>query len=114
MKRAIVWFKTDLRLQDNETLVAAIKHSDEIIPVYCFDENHFNSSELGLKKTGNFRTQFLIESLIDLDKNLRELGSGLIVVKGRPEIEIVKLAQQYKVQKVFSKKEVAFEELQTW
>ena len=113
MKRAIVWFKTDLRLQDNETLVAAIKHSDEIIPVYCFDENHFNSSELGLKKTGNFRTQFLIESLIDLDKNLRELGSGLIVVKGRPEIEIVKLAQQYKVQKVFSKKEVAFEELQT-
>lgn len=113
MKRAIVWFKTDLRLQDNETLVAAIKHSDEIIPVYCFDENHFNSSELGFKKTGNFRTQFLIESLIDLDKNLRELGSGLIVVKGRPEIEIVKLAQQYKVQKVFSKKEVAFEELQT-
>ncbi len=113
MKRAIVWFKTDLRLQDNETLVAAIKHSDEIIPVYCFDENHFKSSELGFKKTGNFRTQFLIESLIDLDKNLRELGSGLIVVKGRPEIEIVKLAQQYKVQKVFSKKEVAFEELQT-
>lgn len=113
MKRAIVWFKTDLRLQDNETLVAAIKHSDEIIPVYCFDENHFNSSELGFKKTGNFRAQFLIESLIDLDKNLRELGSGLIVVKGKPEIEIVKLAQQYKVQKVFSKKEVAFEELQT-
>lgn len=113
MKRAIVWFKTDLRLQDNETLVAAIKHSDEIIPVYCFDENHFNSSELGFKKTGNFRAQFLIESLIDLDKNLRELGSGLIVVKGKPEIEIIKLAQQYKVQKVFSKKEVAFEELQT-
>jgi deoxyribodipyrimidine photo-lyase len=36
MKRSIVWFKTDLRLQDNETLVQAIAQSDEIIPVYCF------------------------------------------------------------------------------
>ena len=33
MKRAIVWFKTDLRLHDNETLVKAIAKSDEIIPV---------------------------------------------------------------------------------
>ena len=37
MKTAIVWFKTDLRLHDNETLVRAIEQSDEIIPVYCFD-----------------------------------------------------------------------------
>ena len=29
MKRSIVWFKTDLRLHDNETLVQAIQHSDE-------------------------------------------------------------------------------------
>jgi len=113
MKRAIIWFKTDLRLHDNETLVAAIEDSEEIIPVYCLDEAHFKTSEFGFKKTGNFRTPFLIEALIDLDKNLRALGSGLIVVKGKPEIEIIKLAQQYQVQKVFAKKEVAFEELQT-
>jgi deoxyribodipyrimidine photo-lyase len=112
MKRAIVWFKTDLRLHDNETLVAATEHSEEIIPVYCLDEAHFNSNEFGFKKTGNFRAQFLLEALIDLDKNLRALGSGLIVVKGKPEIEIVKLAQQFQVQKVFAKKEAAFEELQ--
>ena len=113
MKRAIVWFKTDLRLHDNETLVQAINYGDEVIPVYCLDEAHFKKSEWGFNKTGSFRTQFLIESLIDLDKNLRALGSGLIIVKGKPEIEIVKLAQQYQVQKVFAKKEVAFEELQT-
>ncbi len=40
MKTAIVWFKTDLRLQDNETLIRAIENSEQIIPVYCFDEAH--------------------------------------------------------------------------
>jgi deoxyribodipyrimidine photo-lyase len=110
MKTAIVWFKTDLRLHDNETLVRAIEQSDEIIPVYCFDEAHFKTTEFGFEKTGNFRAQFLLESLADLDKNLRELGSGLIIVRGKPEFELFKLAQKYKAQKVFSKKEVAFEE----
>lgn len=113
MKTSIVWFKTDLRLHDNETLVRAIEQSDEIIPVYCFDETHFKTTEFGFNKTGDFRTQFLLESLADLDKSLRDLGSGLIIVRGKPEYELFKLAQKYKVQKVFSKKEVAYEERQT-
>lgn len=113
MHTSIVWFKTDLRLHDNETLVRAIEQSDEIIPVYCFDEDHFKTTEFGFKKTGNFRAQFLLESLADLDKNLRALNSGLMVVRGKPEIELYKLAQKYKAQKVFCKKEVAFEEKKT-
>ncbi len=113
MKRALVWFKTDLRLQDNETLVRAIEQNDEIIPFYCFDEDHFITTEFGFKKTGNFRTQFLFESLIDLNKNLIAIGSGLIIVKGKPEIEIFKLAKQYNVIRVFAKGEVACEELKT-
>jgi deoxyribodipyrimidine photo-lyase len=113
MKRSIVWFTTDLRLHDNETLVQAIEQSDEIIPVYCIDEQHFQFNEFGFKKTGIFRTQFLLESLADLDKSLRELSSGLIIVKGKPEIEIYKLAEKYKAQKVFAKKEVGYEELIT-
>lgn len=113
MKTSIVWFKTDLRLKDNETLVRAIKYSDSIIPVYCFDETHFKTTEFGFKKTGNFRAQFLLESLVDLDKNLRAIGSGLIILKGKPENELPKLAVEYKVQKVFSKKEVAYEEKET-
>ncbi len=112
-KRAIVWFKTDLRLHDNETLAYAITHFDEIIPVYCIDNEHFTETKFGFKKTGNFRAKFLFESLIDLDKNLRELGSGLIIVKGNPEIGLCKIAHQYEVQSVFAKREVAFEELKT-
>ena len=113
MKTSIVWFKTDLRLHDNETLIKAIAQSDEIIPVYCFDDADFVITEFGFKKVGNFRAQFLLESLIDLDKNLRAIGSGLLIVKGKPEVELPKIVQKYKVTKVFSKKEVSFEENQT-
>jgi deoxyribodipyrimidine photo-lyase len=113
MKISIVWFTTDLRLHDNETLVEAIHQSDEIIPVYCIDDQHFQTNEFGFKKTGNFKTQFLLESLADLDKNLRKLSSGLIVVKGKPENEIYKLSEKYKAQKVFTKTQVGHEELIT-
>ena len=106
MKTSIVWFKTDLRLHDNETLVNAIAQSESIIPVYCFDEAHFNKTAFGFCKTGAFRAQFLLESLLNLDKNLRQLGSGLILLHGTPAIEIPKLAQKYKATKVFAKKEV--------
>ncbi len=113
IKTAIVWFKTDLRIEDNETLVKAIAISENVIPVYCFDESHFETTSYGFKKTGSFRAQFLLESLQDLDASLRTLGSGLYILKGKPEIEIPKIVNQFKAQKVFAKREVAFEEKQT-
>nr|WP_315222693.1 DASH family cryptochrome [uncultured Flavobacterium sp.] len=112
MKTAIVWFKTDLRLTDNEVLLKAISQSDSIVPVYCFEDAHFETTPYGFKKTGDFRAQFLMESLIDLDANLRVLGSGLIILKGKPEIEIPKIVKQYRAAKVYAKREVAFEEKQ--
>lgn len=113
IKNALVWFKTDLRIEDNETLVKAIAQSEKVIPVYCFDDSHFETSVYGFKKMGSFRAQFLLESLEDLDAKLRALGSGLRIVMGKPEVEIPKLVQEYKAQKVFAKREVAFEEKQT-
>ena len=113
IKTALVWFKTDLRIEDNETLIKAISQSQYIIPVYCFDESHFETTSYGFKKTGSFRAQFLLEALQDLDTNLKKLGSGLLIVKGKPEIEIPKIVQKYKAKKVFAKREVAFEEKQT-
>jgi len=113
IKTALVWFKTDLRLEDNETLVKAMLQSQEIIPVYCLDDSHFETTPYGFKKTGHLRAQFLLESLQDLDNNLRKLGSGLVLVNGKPEVEIPRIVEKYKAQKVFAKREVAFEERQT-
>ncbi len=113
MKTAIVWFKTDLRLEDNETFSKAVSQNEVVIPIYCFDENQFTTTKFGFKKTGSFRAQFLLESLEDLDSSLRKLGSGLMILKGKPDVEIAKIVTQFNAQKVYSKKEVAFEEKQT-
>lgn len=113
MKTAVVWFKTDLRITDNETLLKAVSQNDSVVPVYCFDDSHFAITKYGFKKTGDFRAQFLMESLIDLDTNLRALGSGLLILKGKPEIEIPKVVKYYKAAKVYAKREVAFEEKYT-
>lgn len=113
MKRSIVWFKTDLRLNDNETLVKAIEKSDVVVPVYCIEEAHFTKSEYGFDKTGAFRAKFILDSLKNLDANLRKIGSGLIILQGKPEIEIPKIALKYACTKVFAKKEVGTEEKNT-
>jgi len=113
MKTALLWFKTDLRLEDNETLMKAMAQCKQLVPVYCFDEAHFETTSFGFKKTGTFRAQFLLESLQDLDKNLREIGSGLLILRGKPEVEIPKIVRLYKAQKVFAKREVAYEEKHT-
>ncbi len=110
MKTAIVWFKTDLRLTDNETLIKAIAQNNQIVPVYCFDESHFKNTDFGFKKMGAYRAQFLLESLEDLASNLKMLNSNLVILFGKPEVELPKIAKNYQAQKVFAKKEVAYEE----
>ena len=113
MRRSIVWFKTDLRLFDNETLIHAIQHSDQIIPVFCLDDLFFEKTKFGFRKTGNFRAQFILESLADLDANLRSLGSGLIVVRGDTAEALYQIVKQYNVKMIYAKKEVTFEEKMT-
>ncbi|MCC6702450.1 MAG: DASH family cryptochrome [Fluviicola sp.] len=111
-KLGIVWFKTDLRLHDNETLATAIQECEQVLPVYCFDEALLEEKQLGFKRTSAIRLQFLLETLKDLDQQLREKGSGLMVLKGKPEEELPKLAKMYGATKVFAKREVCFEEKQ--
>ena len=113
IKTAIVWFKTDLRITDNETLVKALEKSECIIPIYCVDESHFKETKYGFKKTGSFRAQFLLEALEDLKNSLEKLGSTLVILKGKPETEITKIVKEFNIQKVYAKKEIAFEEKKT-
>lgn len=113
MKTSIVWFKTNLRLHDNEALIAAIEQSNLIIPVYCFNDNDYKPTAFGTKKMGSFRAKFLKESIINLDENLRALGSGLLVINGNSATELSKIAQKYGAQAIFCEYEIAPEELQT-
>lgn len=112
-RKGIVWFRQDLRLHDNEALVEAVHHCDNIIPVFVFDDRFFKgkTSLLGLPKIDKFRAQFIIESIADLRTSLRAIGSDLVVRVGKTEEEIFKIAQSEKTSWVFCNRERTQEEL---
>jgi len=111
-KRAIVWFRNDLRLHDNEALMDAMKHAEEIIPVFVFDERVFTAqTSFGFPKTGRYRAKFIIESIHALRKSLQELGSDLIVRIGITENIIADLAKEFKTSWVFCNRERTHEEI---
>ncbi|KAG7670913.1 hypothetical protein Ndes2437A_g04546 [Nannochloris sp. 'desiccata'] len=91
-KRVVLWFRNDLRLRDNVIVDAAVKMHEsgaatEVLPVYCFDPRWFSVTAYknGMLKTGPFRAQFLLESVLDLKSRLRNVGSDLLIAMGPPE-----------------------------
>lgn len=111
MTTGIIWFKTDLRLHDNETFVAALKENEQVVPVYCLDIEAFKQEQFGFRRMGARRLQFLLETLSDLDAQLRLFGSGLVVLQGKPEEVLPLFVQSYNARKVYAKKEIAPEEI---
>ncbi|MCY7360014.1 MAG: DASH family cryptochrome, partial [Rudanella sp.] len=111
MKRILYWFRNDLRLHDNEGFSRAIQQADEVLPVFVFDPRQFTElSSLGFRKTGVFRANFLIESVADLRRNLRNRGAHLIVRVGDPAKILAELARQMGVSAIYASKEVTSEE----
>lgn len=74
-KTILVWFKSDLRLTDNETWFRVCEQGDTVIPVYIFDPRQFQKHSLGFPRTGSFRAKFLIESVAALKNQLQVAGS---------------------------------------
>eukprot|EP00933_Yihiella_yeosuensis_P027745 TRINITY_DN21622_c0_g1_i1.p1 TRINITY_DN21622_c0_g1~~TRINITY_DN21622_c0_g1_i1.p1 ORF type:complete len:642 (-),score=104.66 TRINITY_DN21622_c0_g1_i1:487-2349(-) len=92
-RRAVAWFRNDLRIKDNELLHhAKLRNSEELIALYCVDPRHYEKSIWGEQnRTCEHRSRFLAESVEALDKSLKSVGSSLLVVDGRPEDVIPKL-----------------------
>jgi len=110
---SMLWFREDLRLHDNQSLVEANRSAHKMIPVYIFDERVFKGKtrKFGFPKTGAHRAQFVIEAVTDLRDSLRARGSDLIVRVGKPEEILFELAQQYKSSWVFCNRERTEEEV---
>jgi deoxyribodipyrimidine photo-lyase len=77
MAATIVWFRQDLRLQDNPALAAALKNGGPVVPVYILD--HAGEGEW---PAGGASRWWLHQSLAALDASLRERGSRLVLVVG--------------------------------
>ena len=87
MRRVLLWFKQDLRLDDHSALRAALD-ADCLLPLFILDPSLLESGPLGSRRLGVHRARFLLESLAALDGALRQRGSRLLVRSGTPELII--------------------------
>ncbi|MBL7791628.1 MAG: deoxyribodipyrimidine photo-lyase, partial [Saprospiraceae bacterium] len=72
---AVFWFRRDLRLHDNAGLLHALKSGLPVLPLFVFDADILDS----LIDRSDARVSFIHQELTQLDKQLRELGSGMLV-----------------------------------
>jgi len=109
-KISLVWFRNDLRIHDNTSLVTAINSSKIVIAVYCFDPRHFEKYNYGLLKTEKYRAKFLIETIKDLKIQLSTLNIPLFVYHDYPEAVIKNLESQFNFEALYLQKEWTKEE----
>jgi deoxyribodipyrimidine photo-lyase len=96
----LCWIRRDLRLHDHNALSHALKEGETVI-VFIFDEHIL----VKLKNKSDKRLSFIFDSLVEIEKQLQKKGSSLVVRYGKPEEEIPKLCEEFKIDKVFTNRD---------
>jgi deoxyribodipyrimidine photo-lyase len=96
-KIAIVWFRRDLRLDDNTALVKALQSPWPVLPLFIFDTEILDI----LEDRADARVDFIHGSIQSLSTALKSYGSNLIVEHGRPLEVFKKIFATFNVQAVF-------------
>ena len=118
-RKGLVWLRRDLRLYDHAALKHALAQCEAIFVCFVFDTDildllpgqqsnrqltqkstRVSSKSFGLKF--DRRVDFIWQSLAEIDLELRNQGSGLIVRHGQATTEISQLAQELGVSAVFT------------
>ena len=95
----ILWFKKDLRTQDNEALFEASKNF-RLLPIFIIE------NDLWSQKTYSDRQwQFCKESLIDLNQDLKKLGQQLIIRTGDVIETFEEISKSFKIMGIYSHQE---------
>jgi len=97
----IVWFRHDLRLHDHQPFFNAVKNGEDVRAVYVWDERWDEKDPLDIKRMGDARRRFLIESLEDLTASLRMYGISLAILYGNAEDDLLDWLTEQNAHSVF-------------
>ena len=73
--KSLIWFRNDLRMDDNPALRAACAEFDEVHALYIF-----SNSQMKLHNEASCKIEFIIENLKSLEKSLNELNIPLTII----------------------------------
>jgi deoxyribodipyrimidine photo-lyase len=78
-KTTYFWFRRDLRLNDNSGLKQALRASKTVQLLFIFDD-----TILADLPKNDARVTFIWQELEKINKELKEFGTSLLVLKGKP------------------------------
>ena len=96
----IVWLKRDLRLQDNEAIFNALQSGKRVLLLYAFepllmDDPHYSERHW----------DFIKQSLVDLNNELKAFNSKILIVKSDIIAAINQLQTTYQITNIYSHQE---------
>jgi deoxyribodipyrimidine photo-lyase len=94
-KVAIVWFRRDLRLEDNTALIASLSAHENVLPLFIFDDDI-----LGELPKNDPRVNFIYTNLKNMNQRLRKEGSSMLIVRGKINEVWKKLIDAYSIESV--------------
>jgi deoxyribodipyrimidine photo-lyase len=94
----IFWFRRDLRLHDNAGLYHALKGPDPVLCLFIFDREILDK----LEDQDDARVTFIYETIEQLDKELQNHGSSLLVKYDTPENAWNEIFNEYEVKTVYT------------
>lgn len=98
MQSVIWWIRRDVRLENNPGLQAALKTGLAVIPLFIIDPQL-------IQDPPTRRQIFLFNALKSLDQNLRDLGSRLIIRRGKPLQVLQKIHQEISLNSIFAEED---------
>lgn len=108
----ILWFGNDLRIRDNESLFKVMQEDLPFLAVYIFDETFFSSTQSGFKKIGKFRANFLLETVLDLENNLKQRKIPFLKKFGQTQDIFKQISEDFDIAKIFCQREWTREEIE--
>ena len=72
--KGLVWFRSDLRTDDNPALKSAFEQCDELIAIYLY-----SPKQATLHNESNIKNDFIIKNLKTLGSKLKSLNVSFVI-----------------------------------
>jgi len=108
---SLVWFRNNMRVEDNSSLTKAMNESNNVIGFINIDPQIFISTKYGFKKTEKYRAKFLLETISDLKSQLETLNISLIITHRDFGQSINEIIDQYGITNIYTQTEWTRDEL---
>ena len=93
----LFWFRRDLRLDDNVGLFHALNSSDEVLPIFIFDE-----TILSQLPKDDARVTFIHKQLEIIHNQLQAIGKSLAVFYGNPFEVFIRLIDENQIHTIYT------------